>query len=138
MAGYPPTPGNVHKTALLPKPRHCSLMPAHPGKRSRDLVPAASQSLWKKHNTHQAPGFTFNVLVPATANVALLRGSTVNFASGVATQPLPRVLPSGNCFSLCGQRTLFSAPGDSPFPPELHQVLSCRISDSVLSLLIQS
>ena len=46
-----------------------------------------------------------------------------------------------NCLSSCGLRTLrtsLSAPGDLPLPPEHCQVLSCRVSDSVPTLFIES
>ena len=90
------------------------------------------------HNTHLAPGFTPNHLVLAPVNVVVLPDG--DFAFGGATQPLSDVLPAGNRLSPCGPKNpgLHCAPGDSSFPPEHFQVSSCRISDSVLPLFIES
>ena len=95
--------------------------------------------IMENHNTHLAPGFAFKVLVPAPANVVFSR---VHCDLWEATQPLPNVLPAGERpLSVCGpwtHHTSLSAPGDSPFPPEHRQVLSCRVSDSALPLFIES
>ena len=45
-------------------------------------------------NTHLAPGFPLNVLVPTPADVVFLWGPAGTFACGVAAQPLPNVLPA--------------------------------------------
>ena len=83
----------------------------------------------ENHNTYLAPGFTLNDLVPAPVNVAVLWGvlgpgcltaSTKCPSSSGTTSPLVAGEPPGP----------HSAPGDSPFPPEHHQVSSCGVADS--------
>ncbi|XP_044903169.1 uncharacterized protein LOC123382444 [Felis catus] len=76
----------------------------------------------ENHNTHLAPGFTLNDLVPAPASVAAFRGLLgpgglnslyrMSFHSGSGTA-FPRVArePPGP----------HSVPGDSPFPPAHRQ-----------------
>ena len=49
----------------------------------------------ENHNTHLAPGFTLNDLVPAPGNVIVLQGPLGPLPMGGATQPLPDVLPAG-------------------------------------------
>ncbi|XP_003987348.2 gap junction delta-2 protein [Felis catus] len=73
----------------------------------------------ENHNTHLAPVFTLNDLVPAPANVVVLLGPLGPYLWGT-TQPLPGVLPAGQPPLPCGLKNpgLHSAPGDSPFSPE--------------------
>ena len=77
----------------------------------------------ENHNTHLAPGFTLNDLVPAPANVV---PSQVHWglAFGGPAQPLPGVLPAGEPPLPVWPEDprLHSTPGDSPFPPEHRQV----------------
>ena len=89
--------------------------------------------IMENHNTHLAPGFTPNDLVPAPVNVAVLWGllgpggltasTKCPSSSGTASSRVAREPPRPH-----------SAPGDSPFPPEHCQVSSCGVSDSVLPL----
>ena len=136
---------------------------SHPSKCSGDCTAANAQSLclgaslpWKKftrlcsssvsgfmenHNTHLAPGFTLNILVPTPANMVVLQSPL---------GPLPVWWPHSlyqmssqqeNHLSPCGPRTPWtslSAPGDSSFPPEHRQVPSYRASDSAFPLFIES
>ena len=82
----------------------------------------------ENHNTHLAPGFTLNDLVPASANVALLWGLLGPGGLTAATK-----CPSGSGTTsphvVSEPPGPHSAPGDSPFPPEHHQVLSYRVAD---------
>ena len=83
----------------------------------------------ENHNTHLAPGFILNVLVPAPANVAafqgLLRPGGFNSLHQMSFQ-------QWNCFSLCGLRTSrtplcswgFALPTGAPPGIELR---SCRL-----------
>ena len=91
----------------------------------------------ENHNPHLAPGFTLNDLVPAPANVVVLLGP-LGLAFVGPTQPLPGVLPAGEppLPVWPEEPGLHSAPGDSPFSPEHHEVLSCGVLDSVLPLFI--
>ena len=87
----------------------------------------------ENHNTHLAPGFTLNYLVPAPGNVAVLWGllgpggliaSTKCPSSSGTASPRVAQAPPGS----------HSLPGDLPFPPEHYQVSSCRFADFVLPL----
>ncbi|VFV30717.1 Hypothetical predicted protein, partial [Lynx pardinus] len=102
---------------LLPMPRDCGQVPTCPRKSLRDSVAAVPQGLWKNHNTHLAPGFTSNALIPAAANVAVLWGllspsglTAFTECSSSSGTPSPRVAhePPGP----------HSAPGNLSFPPE--------------------
>ena len=89
--------------------------------------------IMENHNTHLAPGFTANDLVPAPVNVVVLPGPLGPFPVGgphiyqMSSQQGSRLSPRG--LKTIG---LHSAPGDSSFPPEHHQVLSCGVSGSAL------
>ena len=64
------------------------------------------------YNTHLAPGFTLNVLVPTPANVVVLQGLLGPLLWGGCTASIKcPLLPKW-------PKTSLSAPGDSPFPPE--------------------
>ena len=94
MSGCPPTPRNVHRTVLLPMPRACSWVPAHPGKSSCDHVAAAFQGLWK---------ITTHIWHPASPLMTLFQHQQMWLFSGicwdqVATQPLPEASSSGTTF----------------------------------------
>ncbi len=87
----------------------------------------------ENHNTHLAPGFTLNDLVPAPANVVVLWGllgqgghkasTKCPSSSGTASPRVAREPPGPH-----------SVPGDSPFPPEHRQVWSCGVAAFVLPL----
>ena len=90
------TPRNVRGTVLL------QLMPrlrpgaSPPQKKSTQSRGSSVSGVVANHNTHLAPGFTPNDLVPAPANVVVLRGPLTPLPVGAgATQPLPDVLPAG-------------------------------------------
>ena len=84
--------------------------------------------IMENHNTHLAPGFTLNDLDPVPANVAIFWGL---LGPGGFNSLYQISFQQRNCFSPCGQRTPghHSVPGDSPFPPEHHQVSSCGVAD---------
>ena len=90
--------------------------------------------IMENHNTHLAPGFTLNDLVPAPANVVVLPGPLGPLPVGDPHSLYPMSSQRGNCLSPCGPKNpgLRSAPGDSPFPPEHHQVWSRAVSASAL------
>ena len=81
--------------------RDCSQVPAHPRKSSRDRVAAAFQGL-REINTHLAPGFTLNDLVPAPANVAVFWGL---LGPGGFNSLYQMSFQQWNRFSPCGLRT---------------------------------
>ena len=90
------------------------------------------------HNTHLAPGFTLNIFVPTPTNVAVLQGPLEALPVGRPHSLYQMSSQQGNRLCLCcpkTPRTLLCAPGNSPFPPELCQVSSCRVTDSVLPCL---
>ena len=102
-------------------------MPACPQEYSRDCAAATSQRLWQgasppqkklvlscsssisgfmeNHNTHLAPVFPLNILVPATGNVVVLQSPlgplTVWRLHGLYQMSFQQ----WNHLSLCGQRT---------------------------------
>ena len=90
----------------------------------------------ENRNTHLAPGFTLNDLVPAPANVVVLPGPLGPLGDPHSLYQVSS--QQGNRLSTCGLKNpgLHSAPGDSPFPPEHHQVSSCGVSGSALPLFI--
>ena len=87
-----------------------------------------------------APGFTPNNLVPAPENVVVHLCPLAPLPLGEPHSLYPMSSQQGNCLSPCGPKAsgLHTAPGDSPFPPEHCQLMSCTVSDSVLPLLIES
>ena len=104
-----------------------------PQKKFARQCSSSASGIMENHNTHLAPGFTHNELVPVAANVAILWGllgpggltasTKCPSSSGTTSHHVAREPPRPH-----------SALGYSPFPPEHHQVLSCRVSDSVLPL----
>ena len=87
----------------------------------------------ENHNTYLGPGFTLNDLVPAPVNVVVLWGLLGPSGRTASTSSRTASL------HVAGEPSrLYCAPGDSPFPPEHHQVQSCRVSDSALPLFIES
>ena len=128
---------NVCRTVLLPMPRDCGWLPAHPRKSSRDHVAATFQGLWKITTRiwHQALP-----LMTLFQHQQMWLFSQVHWglAFGGPTQPLSGVLLGGEppLPMWSEEPGLHSAPGDSLFPPEHCHVLSCRVSDSVLPLFI--
>ena len=133
-----PQPGTFVGPYLLLMPRDCSFMPVCPRERSRDCVAAVFQGLWK---------ITTYIWCQASPLTAFFHHRGMWLFSWVcwhlclwgAAQPLPNVLPAGELPLPAWPKdpgTSLSAPGDSPFPPEYHQVLSCGVS--ALPLFIES
>ena len=87
----------------------------------------------ENHNTHLAPGFTLNDLVPAPANVAILWGL---LGPGCLTAPTKCPSSSGATSPRVAQEPPrpHSVPGSFPFPLEHFPVLSCGVAGSVLPL----
>ena len=84
-------------------------------------------------NTHLTPGFTLNDLAPAPVNVAILWG----LRGPGGFNSLHQVsLQQWNRFSRVAPEPPgpHSVPGDSPFPPEHHQVLSRGVAAFALPL----
>ena len=94
---------------------------------SENVRESSVSGIMENHNTHLAPGFTLNDLVPALANVAILGVHWDQVASMVSTK-CPS--SSGTAFPRVAREPpgLHSAPGDSPFPPEHRQVWSCGVA----------
>ena len=107
-------------------------MPAHPQKRSRDSVVSAFHGLWKisTHIWHQASPLT------------LFQHQRMWPVSGVCWDQVASTVstkyPSsrGTAFPRVAQEPpgAYSAPGDSPFPPEHCQVCSCGVAAFALPL----
>ena len=93
---------NTCWTLLLLVTRDCGQVPACPRKSSQDSVAAVFSGIRENHNTHLAPDFALNGLVPAPANVAVFWGllgpSGFNSLYQMSFQ-------QWNRFSLCGLRT---------------------------------
>ena len=85
-------------------PGDCSWVPAHPRNCLCDRVAAAFQGLWKNHNTHLAQ-HTLSDLVPAMANVAVLRGLLIPLPVGWLHTLYQMSFQQRNCFSPHGLRT---------------------------------
>ena len=87
----------------------------------------------ENRNTHLTRGFTLNNLAPAPANVAAFQGL---LGLGGFNSLYQMSFQQWNRFSPCGPRTsrTHSVPGDSPFPPEHCQVLSCGVAAFALPL----
>ena len=87
----------------------------------------------ENHDTHLAPGFTLNHLVPAPPNVAAFRGL---LGPGGFNSLYQMSFQQWNRFSPCGprtSRTLLCSWGFA-FPPEHRQVWSCRVAAFALPL----
>ena len=85
--------------------------------------------IMKNHDTHLAPGFILNDLVPAPANVTVFWGL---LGPGGFNRLYQTSFQQWNHFSRCGPREPpgpHSVPGDSPFPPDHRQVWSCGVAD---------
>ena len=132
----PAAPRKVYGTVLPPMPRDCGQVPARPRKSSRDSVAAVFQGLWKitTHTWHQASP------PQQRCSSASERGCSPG-SPGALPLGDPHSLyqvssQQGNRLSPCGLKTsgLHSVTGDSPFPPEHHQVLSCGVADFALPL----
>ena len=132
--GYvPATPRNVNGTVLLLMSRDCSWVPACPRKSLRDSVAAAFQGLWeiRKHMWHQASPlmtlFQHQQMWPFLGvgwdQVASTVSTKYSSSSGTAFPCVVREPPGPH-----------SVPGDSPFPPEHHQVWSCGVAAFALPL----
>ena len=86
----------------------------------------------ENHNTHLAPGFTLNVLIPALVNVVVLRNLLGPLPVGMPHSLYQMSSQQGNCFSPCGPRTSwtplcywgFALPTRAPLGIELQ---SCRL-----------
>uniref|UniRef100_A0ABI7W7B0 Fatty acid binding protein 5 n=1 Tax=Felis catus TaxID=9685 RepID=A0ABI7W7B0_FELCA len=121
----PATPRNVRRTVLVPMPRDWGWLPAHPRKSSRDRVAAAFQGLWKitTHIWHQA---SLLATLFQHQRMCLFPGVCCTFVSCTASTKCP---PSkGAAFPHVARELprLHSAPGDSPFSSEHHQVRNIR------------
>ena len=100
-----------------------------PQKKFARQCSSSVSGIMENHNTHLAPGFTPNDLVPAPVNVAVLWGL---LGPGGLTAPTKCPSSSGTASPRVAQEPPGpqSAPGDLPFPPEHRQVSSCGVSDS--------
>ena len=87
----------------------------------------------ENRNTHLAPGFTLNDPVPAPANVAAFRGL---LGPGGFNSLYQMSFQQWNRFPRVAREPPrpHSVPGDSPFPPEHHQVGSCGVAAFELPL----
>ena len=119
-------PRNAHRTLLLPVPETAAGCQPAPEKFLRQCSSSFS-GMMENRNTHLAPGFTLNDLVPAPANTAAFPGlpgpTHCPSGSGTASPRVAREPPGPH-----------SAPGDSPFPPEHRQVGSCGAAAFALPL----
>ena len=126
-------PRNACRTLLLPVPRDCGRGPARPRKSSRDGVAAVFQGLWKitTHIWHQA-----SPLMTLFQHQRMWLFSGVSWDQVASTASTKCPSSSGTTFPCVAEEPPGpqSAPGDSPFPPEHHQVLSCGVADSALPL----
>ena len=120
-------------TLLLPVPRDCIQVPAHPRKSSRAGVAAAFQGWWE---------ITTRTWHRASPLRTLFQHQRRWLPSGVCWDQVASTV-STKCPSSSG--TAFprvtrdppgphSVPGDSPFPPEHRQVLSCGVAAFALPL----
>ena len=133
-AGLPP--GNVCAVVLLQSLlSDCGQVPACPRESSRDHEAAEVQSLWQ-NTTHSQGGFTASLF--QYQQTWLFSGVCWDLCLWEALRPLPDAFLAGEPLLPCGPwtpQTSLPAPVGSPFPPELRQVSSCGVSDSVLPCL---
>ena len=94
-----------------------------PQKKFTRSYSSSISEIMENHNTHLAPGFTLNDLVPAPVNVVVLWGL---LGLGGHTTSTKCPFSSGTTSPHVAQEPSrpHSAPGDLPFPPEHCQVLS--------------
>ena len=107
--------------------------PPSPTKIARQCSLSVSGTM-ENRNTHLAPGFILNDLVPAPANVTVFWGL---LGPGGFNRLYQTSFQQWNHFSRCGPREPpgpHSVPEDSPFPPEHHQVGSCGVAAFELPL----
>ena len=99
----------------------------HPRKGSRDSVAAAFQGLWKitTHIWHQV-----SPLMTLFQHQRMWPFSGVLLGPGCLTAATKCPSSHGTALPLVAQEppTPHSAPGDLPFPPEHHQVSSCKVA----------
>ena len=130
MAGCRPLPGMLAGCAAADaqRPRPGA---SPPRKKFVTQCSSSASGIMENHDTHLVSSFALNDLVPGPGNVVILPGPLEPCLWGL-TQPLPGVPPAGEPLLPCVLKNpgLHSAPGDSPFSPEHHQVLSCGVSDS--------
>ena len=122
-------PRNAPWTLLLLVPRNCSQVPARPQNIVRQCSLSVSGNM-DNYNTHLAPGFTFNNLAPAPANVAAFQGL---LGPGGFNSLYQMSFQKWNRFSPCGLRTS-RTPLSLLFPPEHRQVWSCGVAAFALPL----
>ena len=127
----PAAPRKVWVTVLLPMPRDRGQVPARPRKSLQVSAAAAPQGLWK---------ITTRIWHQASPLTTLFRHQRMWPFSGVcwdqvaSTVSPKRPSSSGTAFPRVAREPPgpHSVPGDSSFPPEHHQVLSCGVSGSAL------
>ena len=107
-----------------------------PQKKFARQYSSSISGIMENHNTSLAPGFTLNNLVPAPANVAVFWGL---LGTGFLTASTKCPFSNGTTSPRVAQEPPrpHSAPGDSPFPPEHCQVLSCGVANSLRSPYLQ-
>ena len=111
-----------------------------PQKKFMQSCSSSVSGIMENHNTHLIPGFTPQQSCFGTSECGCSLRSMGPFVWGGGTQPLPDFSQQGNHLSPCGLKTpgLHSVPVDSLFSPEHCHVSSCRDSDSVPPLFIES
>ena len=129
----PTTPRNTCGTMLLPMPRDCGQVSAPPQQKFTTQCSSSTSGIIENHSTHLAPGFTPKDFVPAPVNVAILWGLLGPSGLTASTKCLSSSGTASPCVAREPPRP-HSGPGDSPFPPEHHQVSSCGVSDFALPL----
>ena len=126
-------PRNACWTLLLPVPQDCSQVPARPRKSLRGSVAAVFQGLWKitTHIGHQA-----SPLMTLFQHQRMWMFSGVCWDQVASTVSTKCPSSSGTTFPSVAQEPPrpHSVPGDSPFPPEHHQVSSCGVAAFALPL----
>ncbi|XP_077606459.1 uncharacterized protein LOC144220156 [Crocuta crocuta] len=132
MAGLWPTPRNLRETMLLLLLllvlRDCGLGASRPQKEIPRTCNSSRSGFMENHNTHLAPSFPLNVLVPIPANVVVLQGPLGPVACWGAAQPLPNVLPAGELPLLMwpvDTSDPLSTPGDSR--PSHRSITRCTV-----------
>ena len=129
-----PNVGCTQEHLLDPATARCQ--PAPP-KKSRDSVASAFQGPWKiaTHIWHQASPST---TLPQHQRMWLPSGVCWDQVASTVSTKCPS--SSGTAFPCVAREPPgpHSVPGDSPFPPEHHQVWSCGVAASALSLFTVS
>ena len=118
MAGCWPHQGTLwdHAAANAQRLRLCASLPQ---KKFTQSCSSSVLGIIGNHNTHLAPGFILNVLVPAPMNVVVLWGQQNLCLWGGHTASTKCPPSRGTAFPCVAQRPPgpHSDPGDLPFPP---------------------